>query len=116
MVPGSCRLCLRNLCCSFRIYRARAVSRSECKRLREKARILHAGKLSYVEIDAVLSAAGVGLLVLDLFAMDDEELWTRLSAFVGRAPPRDAQGQLLPFPHQRYAADMTGAGADMTWR
>ena len=52
------------------------------------------------------------LLVLDVFRMSDEELWTKLSDFVGRAPPpRDATtGRLPPFPHQRYGEDMMSSG------
>ena len=53
------------------------------------------------------------LLVLDLFTMSDEELWSSLAAFVERPlPKRDAAtGALPPFPHQRYGDDVTGAGA-----
>lgn len=48
------------------------------------------------------------LLVLDIFAMSDEELWQKLCAFVGKPlPARDAKSGLLPpFPHQRYGEDM----------
>ena len=43
------------------------------------------------------------LLALDLFAMADEELWTKLCRFVERPlPPRGADGRLPPFPHHRY--------------
>jgi hypothetical protein len=51
----------------------------------------------------VASVPAERLLVLDLFAMSDEQLWTQLCAFVDRPlPRRDASGQLPSFPHQRY--------------
>ena len=52
------------------------------------------------------------LLVLDLFTMGDDELWSKLCAFVGRPlPPRDrASGKLPPFPHQRYGEDIASGG------
>lgn len=42
------------------------------------------------------------LLVLDVFRMSDDELWRRLSEFVGRSTP--ARG--TAFPHQEYGADV----------
>jgi hypothetical protein len=52
------------------------------------------------------------LLVLDVFSMDDDELWRKLSAFVGRSlPPRDPATGLLPkFPHMRYGEDVPTVG------
>jgi hypothetical protein len=49
------------------------------------------------------------LLVLDVFRMTDDELWTALSDFVGRPlPPRNEDGRLPPFPHNEYGADVFG--------
>lgn len=48
------------------------------------------------------------LLVLDLFTMPSDELWTKLCAFVARPLPIDmsGDGRLPPFPHEQYAADV----------
>ena len=46
------------------------------------------------------------LLVLDIAAMDDNELWSRLCKFVNRPRPVDTEGRLIPFPHERYGDDV----------
>ena len=63
---------------------------------------------------AIASVPPERLLVLDIFSMDDEQLWTRLCNFIGRPLPRDANGVLPPFPHQRYGEDVAGAGPILT--
>ena len=35
-----------------------------------------------------------------------DELWRQLCAFVGKPLPREPGGELPPFPHLEYAADM----------
>ena len=51
------------------------------------------------------------LLVLDVWNTLGDELWARLAGFVGRPlPARDDEGNLPPFPHQRYAADVHAWG------
>ena len=44
----------------------RLVSAAQCSALRDEARILHGGKLKFVEIDALLESLGCGILLLDL--------------------------------------------------
>ena len=48
------------------------------------------------------SVAPERLLVLDVFSMDDHQLWTRLCTFLGRPCPPVG----TPFPHQRYGDDV----------
>ena len=52
------------------------------------------------------SVAPERLLVLDVFTTPPDELWRQLCAFVGKPLPREPGGELPPFPHLEYAADM----------
>ena len=46
------------------------------------------------------------VLLLDLFGESSEQLWRRLSAFVGRPLPAAGEdGALPPFPHMQYGDD-----------
>mmetsp|Transcript_40286 Transcript_40286/g.127405 ORF Transcript_40286/g.127405 Transcript_40286/m.127405 type:complete len:309 (-) Transcript_40286:238-1164(-) len=47
------------------------------------------------------------VLLLDLFGESSEQLWRRLSAFVGRPLPAAGEdGALPPFPHMQYGDDV----------
>ena len=52
------------------------------------------------------SVAPERLLVLDVFTTPPDELWRQLCALVGKPLPREPGGELPPFPHLEYAADM----------
>ena len=47
------------------------------------------------------------VLLLDLFTMSSDELWTRLCAFVGKPLPAAGEdGKMPPFPHLQYGSDI----------